>query len=66
MRAGTVMGVWDSSGTTAGSTDYSTPDIIASTVGISFIVTAASPLVSLVASVTSGSWTVKVGTRVIF
>jgi len=66
MRAGTVMGVWDSSGTNAGSTDYSTPDIVASTVGISFSVTVASPSVSLVASVTSGSWTVKVGTRVIF
>jgi len=66
MRAGTVMGVWDSSGTTAGSTDYSTTDIIGSTIGISFSVTASSPSVSLVASVTSGTWTVKVGTRVIF
>ena len=66
MRAGTVMAVWDSSGTTAGSTDFSTPDIVGSTIGISFSVSVASPTVSLNASVTSGSWTVKVGTRVIF
>ena len=66
MRAGTVMGVWDSSGVNAGSTDYSTPDIVASTTGISFSVSVASPSVSLIASVTSGTWTVKVGTRVIF
>jgi hypothetical protein len=66
MRAGTVMAVWNSTGTAAGSTDYSTTDIFGSTLDISFNVTAAAPSVSLIASVTSGTWTVKVGTRVIF
>jgi hypothetical protein len=66
MRSGTVMAVWNTLGTAAGFTDYSTTDILGSTLGISFNVTAAAPSVSLIASVTSGSWTVKVGTRVIF
>jgi hypothetical protein len=66
MRSGTVMAVWNALGTAAGYTDYSTTDILGSTLGISFDVTATAPSVSLIASVTSGTWTVKVGTRVIF
>jgi hypothetical protein len=64
-RAGTVIGVWV--GSSAQYTDYSTPDIgVGGTTGISFTVSADGTTVSLIAVVTSGTWTVKVGSRVIF
>jgi hypothetical protein len=63
-RAGTVIAVWN--GSNAQFTDYSTPDIGGSTTGISFTVTANGTNVSFSASVSSGTWTVKVGSRIVF
>ena len=63
-RAGTVMSVWDGSSTEY--TDYSTPDIGGATTGISFTVTSSGGIVTLNAVITSGTWNIKVGTRVIF
>jgi hypothetical protein len=37
-----------------------------STLGLTFTVTVSAPNVLLKANVTSGTWTVKVGTRIIF
>jgi hypothetical protein len=64
MRAGTVIAVWNSS--TAGYTDFSTTDIVASTLPISFIVDVFGTDVRLRAVITSGTWTIKVGTEIIF
>jgi len=58
------MTAWDSS--TTAYTDYSTPDIGGSTAGIYFTTTTNGTYVFLNAIVTSGSWTVKVGSRVMF
>ena len=63
-RAGTVMTVWDNS--TTAYTDYSTPDIGGSTTGISFTTSTDGSNVFLNAVITSGTWVVKVGSRVIF
>jgi hypothetical protein len=64
MRAGTVKVVWNNS--TAGYTDYSTTDIINSTSGISFTADISSGNVRLNAVITSGTWSIKVSTNVIF
>jgi hypothetical protein len=63
-RAGTVIAVWDVSGSTF--TEYSTPDLNGSTTGISFSTTISGGNILLQVVVTTGTWTVKVGTRVIF
>jgi hypothetical protein len=58
------MAVWNA--TTAVSTDTSTPDLVASTFGISFTVGVAGGQVGLSAVVTTGTWDVTAGARVIF
>jgi hypothetical protein len=63
-RAGTVISVWD--GSTSQYTDYSTPDIGGSTNGISFLTSTDGSNVYFAATVTTGTWTVKVGSRIIF
>jgi len=63
-RAGTVMSVWD--GSTTEYTDYSTPDIGGATTGISFQTTVSGSNILFQAVVTSGTWTVKVGSRIMF
>jgi hypothetical protein len=63
-RSGTVMSVWD--GFTTAFTDYSTPDIGGSTTGISFQTTVDGANILFQAVVTSGNWTVKVGSRIVF
>jgi hypothetical protein len=64
-RAGTVMSVWD--GSTTAYTDYSTPDIGAgNTTGISFQTIVDGSNILFQAVVTSGTWTVKVGSRIVF
>jgi hypothetical protein len=64
-RAGTVMSVWD--GSTTAYTDYSTPDIgVGNTTGISFQTTVSGSNILFQAVVTSGTWTVKVGSRIVF
>jgi hypothetical protein len=62
-RAGTVMSVWD--GSTSEYTDYSTPDIGGSTTGISFRTTVSGSNILFQSVVTSGTWTVKVGSRIV-
>jgi hypothetical protein len=64
MRSGTVKTVWNNS--TAGYTDVSTTDIVGSTEGIEFTVDVSGGNVRLNAVITSGTWTVKVGTKVVF
>jgi hypothetical protein len=64
MRAGTVMTVWDSSSATFN--DTSTPDLNGSTLGFVFDVIISGSNLLLRANVTSGTWSVKVGTRIIF
>jgi len=64
MRSGTVKVVWDSS--TAGYTDISTTDIVDSTEPIEFTVDVSGGNVRLNAVITSGTWTVKVATKVVF
>jgi hypothetical protein len=64
MRAGTILCVWNSTG--ASYTDTSTTDLGTSTTGISFTVTSSGGIVTLNAVITSGTWNIKVGTRVIF
>jgi hypothetical protein len=63
-RAGTVMTTWDSTLTVY--TEYSTPDLGGSTLGISFATSTDGTDVFLIAIVTSGTWTVKVGSRIMF
>jgi len=62
-RAGVVMAVWD--GTNIEYTDTSTPDLIASTLGIEFTVSISGDNVVLSTTVTTGTWDVKIGTRAI-
>ena len=64
MRAGVVMAVWNSTGATFN--DVSTPDLNGSTIGFVFDVLISGSNVILRANVTSGTWTIKVGTRIIF
>ena len=63
-RAGTVISVWDN--ITSMFTDYSTPDIGGETTGISFQTTVSGSNILFQAVVTSGNWTVKVGSRIMF
>jgi len=63
-RAGTVMSVWD--GVTTQFTDYSTPDIGGATTGISFQTSVSGSNILFESVVTSGTWTVKVGSRIVF
>jgi len=62
-RAGTVMCVWN--GSNVAYTDTSTTDLVASTAGIEFSVDISGSDVRLRATITTGTWKVKVGTRVI-
>jgi hypothetical protein len=57
------MCVWD--GTNTAYTDTSTPDI-GTTTPLSFSVSISGGNANLKANASSGSWTIKVGTRVIF
>jgi hypothetical protein len=63
-RAGTLMTTWDSTLTVY--TEYSTPDLGGSTLGISFSTSTDGTDVFFNAVVTSGTWTVKVGSRIMF
>jgi len=63
-RAGVVMCVWDGVVTTY--TDNSTPDINGSTLPLTFYTGISGGDVLLLASSSSGTWNVKVGTRIIF
>ena len=62
-RAGTVMSVWD--GTNIEYTDTSTADLVASTAGIEFVVSVSGSNIIISSVVTTGTWSIKVGARVI-
>jgi hypothetical protein len=63
-RAGVVMAVWDNNFFNVSYTDTSTNDY-GFTSGIEFLVTLSGSNIVLNAIITSGTWTVKVGTRII-
>ena len=62
-RTGTIMSTWDS--TSVQFTDTSTPDLNGSTRGIEFNVTIITGNVTLQSVVTSGTWSVDTGIRII-
>jgi hypothetical protein len=62
-RTGTVMTIWD--GTNVQFTDTSTPDLNGSTHGIEFSVSIITSNVTLQSVVTSGTWSVNTGVRII-
>ena len=62
-RSGTVLAVWKN--TSAEYTDTSTPDILGSTLGISFSVAINEPNIELTTEITSGTWDIIIGTRAI-
>jgi hypothetical protein len=62
-RTGTVMTIWD--GTNVQFTDTSTPDLNGSTRGIEFNVVISGGNVVLQSVVTSGTWSVNTGIRII-
>jgi hypothetical protein len=62
-RAGTVMVVWD--GTNVEFTDTSTNDITATTSGLSWTPAISGSNLNLTATITSGTWNIKIGSRVI-
>ena len=64
IRTGVVLAAWNCTGTTY--TEYSTPDLNGSTEGISFQVDTNSNNIRLKVIVTSGTWLVKVATKIIF
>lgn len=64
IRSGFILAAWNCSGATY--TETSTPDLSGSTSGIIFNVTVQSQNVNLNAVVSSGTWEVKIGSRIIF
>jgi hypothetical protein len=62
-RSGTVMTIWN--GTNSTYTDTSTPDLGASTLGIEFSTDINGANLRLIATVTTGTWSVRIGARVI-
>ena len=64
IRGGTIIAAWDCSG--AVFTDYSTTDLNNTTEGISFTVDVNSNNLRILSNVTSGTWTIKVGIKIVF
>jgi hypothetical protein len=64
MRSGQIIAVWD--GTTATYTEYSTPDLNGTTAPFRFNVTISGANVVVEANVSSGTWKVHIGTRIVF
>ena len=62
-RAGTIMSVCN--GTTTTYTDTSTPDLGGSTTGITLSVDYSASTIRLYATITTGTWTIKSGARVL-
>ena len=63
LRSGTVMCVWD--GTNVEFTDTSTNDLGGSTAVVSFSTDVSGTDVRLRATISSGTWTIKTGIRII-
>jgi hypothetical protein len=64
-RAGTLMVVWDSTNSRIEYTDIATPDLYASTSGIMLSAQINSNNMQIISTITSGTWNVKLGIRVI-
>ena len=64
-RCGTIMAVWNASDNTVQFTDTSTKDLYGSTVGLTFLVAITSNNLELTASISTGTWTVKIGARIL-
>ena len=64
MRSGTVKCVWNS--TVTGYVDYSTTDIVGSTRNIVFSVDINGSNLELNAIISSGTWSIKASTEIIF
>ena len=64
MRAGIVMAVWDTSN--AAYTDYSTTDLNGTTSPFVWNVDVSLGLVRLKSVISLGTWTINVGTKIIF
>jgi hypothetical protein len=64
-RAGTIMAVWNATANTVEYTETSTPDLNGTTSGITFSLRISSNNLILKASVTSGSWSIRIGLRLI-
>ena len=64
-RAGTVMAVWNPTTNVVEFTDTSTADLTATTSGLSWSVAVTGTSVQLSAIITSGTWNIKIGARVI-
>lgn len=64
-RSGTVMSVWDSINNRIDYTDFSTPDLYASTSDIRLITRISGANVEIVTSILGGTWNIKLGIRVI-
>jgi hypothetical protein len=64
-RAGTVMAVWNPTANVVEFTDTSTADLTATTAGLSWSVSISGTSVQLIATITSGTWNIKIGARVI-
>ena len=66
MRAGTVMVVWNEDTDTVEFTDTSTSDLGGSTGDLKFDVAIVSNNVEVTAVIAGGTWTVKMGARIIY
>lgn len=64
-RSGTVMAVWDNINNRIDYTEISTPDLYSETSGIKFGLHITGANVELVPVITSGTWNIKLGVRVL-
>jgi len=64
-RAGTIIAVWDSVANTVEYTETSTPDLAGSTSAVTFNLSIQSNNVVLTAVISSGTWNIRLGVRLI-
>lgn len=64
-RYGQVMVVWNSTSDTVEYTDISTQDLGGSTADLSFSVAIVSNTLTLTANISAGTWTIKIGARIL-
>lgn len=61
-RTGSILGIWNADGSQIASEDTSTEDIVGPTTGVEFNVQVLATDIRLIATITSGTWTIR-GTR---
>ena len=64
-RYGQIMAVWNSTNDTVEFTDTSTQDLGGSTAALTFSVAILSNVLTLTANIASGTWTIKIGARIL-